>query len=68
MNNKKIPDLETRKKSVARLKEARLMLKALNMTLDEAIASFEADLRNSKINLRRRQEAEKLFAKYKKSN
>ena len=36
MNNKKIPDIETRKKSVSRLKEACLMLDALNMTLDEA--------------------------------
>ena len=49
MNNRKIPDIETRKKSVLRLKEARLMLKALNMTLDEVIASFEADIRNKSI-------------------
>ena len=68
MSNKKIPDLETRKKSVSRLKEARLMLEALNMTLDEAIASFEADIRNNKINRRRRQEADKLFASYKKNS
>ena len=67
MNKKKIPDLETRQKSVLRLKEARLMLEALNMTLDEAIASSEADIRNNKINRRRRQEAEKLFANYKKA-
>ena len=68
MNNKKIPDLETRTKSVSRLKEARLMLEALNMTLDEAIASCEADMRNNSINRRRRQEAEKLFANYKKNS
>lgn len=68
MSHKKIPDLETRKKSVSRLKEVCLMLDALNMTLDEAIASSEADIRNNKINRRRRQEAEKLFANYKKSN
>lgn len=67
MNNKKIPDLETRKKSLSRLKEARLMLEALNMTLDETIAVFEADIRNNSVNRRRRQEAEKLFANYKKS-
>ena len=67
MSDKKIPDLETRKKSVLRLKEARLMLEALNMTLDEAIASSEADIRNNKINRRRRQEAEKLFANYNKA-
>jgi hypothetical protein len=68
MNNKKIPDLETRNRSVSRLKEACLMLDALNMTLDEAIAIFEADIRNNSINRRRRQEAERLFANYKKSN
>ncbi|MDJ0681251.1 MAG: hypothetical protein QNJ18_15445 [Xenococcaceae cyanobacterium MO_167.B52] len=67
MSNNKIPDLETRKKSVSRLKEAGLMLEALNMTLDEAIASFEADIRNNNINRRRRQEAERLFANYKKT-
>ena len=67
MSNKKIPDLETRKKSVSRLKEACLMLDALNMTLDEAIASAESDIRNNNINRRRRQAAEKLFADYKKS-
>ena len=44
------------------------MLDALNMTLDEAIASAEADIRNNNINRRRRQEAERLFANHKKSN
>ena len=43
------------------------MLDALNMTLDEAIASAELDIRNNNIN-RRRQKAESLFADYKKSN
>ena len=65
---KKIPDIETREKSVSRLREACLMLDALNMTLDEAIASAEADIRNNNINRRRRQEAERLFTNYKKSN
>jgi hypothetical protein len=68
MNNKKIPDKGTREKSVSRLREVCLMLDALNMTLDEAIASAEADLRNNNINRRRRQEAERLFANYKKNN
>jgi hypothetical protein len=68
MNSKKIPTPKTREKSVLRLKEACLMLDALNMTLDEAIASVEADLRNNNINRRRRQAAERLFAYYKKSN
>lgn len=56
MNDNRISDLETRKKSVSRLKEACLMLDALNTTLDEAIASSEADIRNNNINRRRRQE------------
>ena len=67
MNNQKIPDIETREKSVSRLREACLMLDALNMTLDEAIASAEADIRNNNIN-RRRQEAERLFTNYKKGH
>ena len=53
MNNR-IPDIKTREKSVLRLKEACLMLDALNMTLDEAIASAESDIRNNSINCRRR--------------
>ncbi|WP_319422912.1 hypothetical protein [Pleurocapsa sp. FMAR1] len=63
--NSRIPDIKTREKSVSRLKEACLMLDALNMTLDEAIASAEFDIRNNDIN-RRRQKAENLFANYKK--
>ena len=66
MSNNKVPDLETRQKSVSRLKEICLMLDALNMTLDEAVASSESALRNNSINRRRRQEAERLFAQYKK--
>lgn len=65
--NKEIPDIETREKSVSRLKEACLMLNALNMTLDEAIASAESDIRNNNINRRRGQKAEDLFADYEKS-
>ena len=37
------------------------------MTLDEAIASAESDIRNNNINRRRRQKAEDLFADYEKS-
>ena len=64
--NHKIPDIKTREKSVSRLKEACLMLDGLNMTLDEAIASAEKDIRNNSINRRRRQKAERLFTNYKK--
>ena len=46
----KIPNIEAREKSVSRLKEACLMLDALNMTLDEAIASAELNVRNNNIN------------------
>ena len=66
--NKEIPNIETREKSVSRLKEACLMLDALNMTLDEAIASAESDIRNNNTNRRRREKAERIFADYKKSN
>ena len=66
--NKRIPEIEIREKSVSRLKEACLMLDALNMTLDEAIASAELDIRNNNINRRRREKAERIFADYKKSN
>ncbi len=64
-NDKKIPDVETRAKSVARLREICLMFDALNMTLDEAIASAEADVRNSSHNIRRREKANTLFEAYK---
>ena len=66
--NHKIPDTKTREKSVSRLKEACLMLDGLNMTLDEAIASAEKDIRNSSINRLRREKAERLFVDYGKKN
>lgn len=50
----KIPDSETRAKSVARWREVCLMFDDLNMLLDEAIALAEADIRNSPINVERR--------------
>jgi hypothetical protein len=66
MNNEKfIPDAETRAKSVARLKEIALMFDDLNMTLDEAIAHFEADIRNNPRNRRKREKAQALFDAYK---
>jgi hypothetical protein len=65
-NDKKIPDAETRAKSVARLKEVCLMFDALNMTLDEAIASAERDVRNNPHNIRRREQASDLFDTYKR--
>lgn len=62
MNSKlKIPDSETRAKSVARWREVCLMFDYMNMLLDEAIALAEADIRNSPINVERRKRAGNLL-------
>lgn len=55
MTDKFIPDAQTRAKSVKRLQEICLMFDELNVTLDAAIASAEADLLNSP-HKRRREE------------
>lgn len=48
MNNQpKIPDSETIKRHVAMLREVCRQHDQLNLLLDEAIASAEADIRNS---------------------
>lgn len=48
MNNQpRIPDPETIKRHVAQLREVCRQYDALNLLLDEAIASAEADIRNS---------------------
>ena len=60
-NQQKIPDSETRAKSVARWREVCLMFDDLNMLLDEAIALAEADIRNSPINVERRKRARNLL-------
>lgn len=49
MNQPTIPDLETRKRSVEKLRECR-QYDVLNSMLDEAIALAEADIRNSPLN------------------
>jgi hypothetical protein len=46
-NQPRIPDAETRKRSVERLREVCHQFDALNLLLDEAIAQAEADIRNS---------------------
>lgn len=43
----RIPDLETRKKSVEKLRQVCQMYDQLNLLLDQAIAQAEADIRNS---------------------
>lgn len=50
MNQPKIPDPETRRRSVERLREVCRQFDALNLLLDEAIALAEADIRNSPLN------------------
>ncbi|MGK7874249.1 MAG: hypothetical protein AB4426_13330 [Xenococcaceae cyanobacterium] len=57
----KIPDQETIQRHVTKMREVCLMFDALNMTLDEAIAQAEADIRNSPINVYRREKAKKLL-------
>ncbi|NEP45337.1 MAG: hypothetical protein F6K35_41415 [Okeania sp. SIO2H7] len=54
-HEKKIPDAETRAKSVARWRQVNLMLDELNMTLDLAIAQAEIDLQNSPLYKSRRE-------------
>ena len=49
-NQPRIPDPETRKRSVERLREVCRQFDALNLLLDEAIAQVEADIRNSPLN------------------
>lgn len=50
MNQPRIPDPETRKRSVERLREVCRQFDVLNLMLDEAIALAEADIRNSPLN------------------
>ncbi|MEG4805441.1 hypothetical protein QUB63_32710 [Microcoleus sp. ARI1-B5] len=55
-----LPDPEKVKRTVARLRETGQQLDALTMALDELIAKVEADIRNSPINVRRREKAKHL--------
>lgn len=43
----KLPDPETIKRHVAKMREVCRQFDALNLLLDEAIAQLEADIRNS---------------------
>lgn len=58
-NEKKIPDAETRAKSIARWREVNLMLEDLNMKLAQAQALAEIDLQNSPLYVRRRERVRK---------
>ena len=66
MNNQpRIPDAETRAKSVARLRDVCYMFDAQNMLLDELIAQVEAENRNNLLNVYRRNRGQRLLEEYK---
>ncbi len=46
-NQPRIPDAETRKRSVEKMRSVCRQFDALNLLLDQAIAQAEADIRNS---------------------
>ncbi|OCR00501.1 hypothetical protein BCD67_10940 [Oscillatoriales cyanobacterium USR001] len=61
MNKQKnLPDPEKVNKTVAMLRESNQRLDALTLSLDELIAMVEADIRNSPINVHRREKAKRL--------
>lgn len=64
-NEKKIPDAETRAKSIARWREVNLMLEDLNMKLAQAQALAEIDLQNSPLYVRRRERVRKQLEAFK---
>ncbi|WP_009634397.1 hypothetical protein [Synechocystis sp. PCC 7509] len=53
----RIPDPETRRRSIERMQEVCRQFDALNLILDEAIALAEADIRNSPLNAYRLRKA-----------
>ena len=57
---KQLPDPEKVKKTVAMLWDSNRMLEAWTQTLEELIAMVEAYIRNSPINVRRRENAKRL--------
>lgn len=63
MNDRpRIPDPETRRRSIERMQEVCRQFDALNLILDEAIALAEADIRNSPLNKYRLEKAKLLVA------
>ena len=50
MKQPRIPDPETRRRSIENMREVCRQFDALNLLLDEAIALLEADIRNSPLN------------------
>lgn len=64
-NEKRIPDAETRAKSIARWREVNLMLEDLNMKLAQAQALAEVDLQNSPLYVRRGERVRKQLEAFK---
>lgn len=63
MNDRpRIPDPETRRRSIERMQEVCRQFDALNLILDEAIALVEADIRNSPLNAYRLRKAKQRVA------
>jgi hypothetical protein len=61
----KFPDAEVIQKTVRNLRGACKRLDALTLSLDELIAIVEADIRNSPINVYRRENAKRLAESFK---
>ncbi|PSB31125.1 hypothetical protein [Chlorogloea sp. CCALA 695] len=57
MNQPRIPDPETRRRSIEKMREVCRQFDALNLLLDEAIFLAEADIRNSPLNVYRLKKA-----------
>ena len=57
MNQPRIPDPETRRRSIENMREVCRQFDALNLLLDEAIFLAEADIRNSPLNVYRLRKA-----------
>jgi hypothetical protein len=57
MNQPRIPDPETRRRSIEKMREVCRQFDALNLLLDEAIFLAEADIRNSPLNVYRLEKA-----------
>ena len=69
MNNQpRIPDPETRKRSVEKLREVVRQYDALNLLLDQAIAQAEEDIRNSPLTAYRLGKAKPVTAQDKQSD
>ena len=58
MNQPRIPDPETRRRSIEKMQEICRQFDTLNLLLDEAIALAEADIRNSPLNAYRLEKAQ----------